>query len=61
MGKGYRTLIFGAVVTVLGFLQGFDFTTIVSDPKTAGFIVSGIGILTMILRKFTNTELGKSE
>lgn len=59
--KGYRTLIFGAVLAALGFLQGFDFTTIVADPKTAGFVTSAVGIVIIILRKITNTDLGKPE
>jgi len=58
MLKGYKTIIVGSIVAVLGFLQAFDFTTITSNPQTAGLITGGIGIVMMILRKFTDTPLG---
>lgn len=61
MLKGYKTLIIGAVVAVVGFLQGFDFTTIVKDPQTAGFITGGIGILMMVLRGLTNTPVASAK
>lgn len=56
--KGYKTLIVGSVIAVLGFLQAFDFTTIISNPQTAGYITGGIGIVMMILRKMTTTPIG---
>jgi len=57
MLKGYKTLGFGLLLTILGFLQGFDFTTIISDPETVGYVTSGIGIIVMILRTLTNTPV----
>jgi hypothetical protein len=59
MLKGYRTIIIGAALAVLGFLQSQDLTAIISNPQTAGYVVSGIGVVMMVLRKMTDTPLGK--
>jgi hypothetical protein len=56
-GSGYRTLIFGAFVTVLGAVQGLDWVHIVNDPTVAGWIVTGIGLVVMALRYFTTTPI----
>lgn len=57
--KGYKTLGFGLALTILGFLQGFDFTTIISDPQVVGYVTSGIGVIVMVLRALTNTPVAK--
>lgn len=58
--KGWRTLGLAVIVAVGGVLQGADWTTIVSDPQTAGWIAAGIATVFGILRMFTNTAIGKS-
>jgi len=58
--KGYRTLMFGALIAALGFMQGFDWVTIIPAGWEA-FVVAGIGALMMYLRKITDTPVGKTE
>ena len=58
--KGYKTIIFGALLAVLGFLQGVDWVTVVPEQWT-GVVLAVIGGVTMLLRKMTTTPLGKSE
>lgn len=61
--RGYKTVIIGALVTVLGFLETFDVTNLLDlvpdqyDP----LVVSGIGFLMVLLRLVTKTSVGKSE
>lgn len=56
---GFKTLLFGALVTLFGFLETFDFTT-VTDGDTAGYITIGIGVAIKVLRMFTSTPMGKA-
>lgn len=58
--KGYKTIVFGALLAVLGFLQGFDWVTVVPEQWT-GVVLAVIGGMTMLLRKMTTTPLGQSE
>ena len=58
--KGFKMGVFGLLLTVLGALQGFEWTTIVSNPQVAGFIVSGIGAAIIVLRALTDTPMFKS-
>lgn len=61
--RGYKTVIIGALVTVLGFLETFDVTNLLDlvpdqyDP----LVVSGVGFLMVLLRLVTKTSVGKSE
>lgn len=63
MLKGYKTIIIGALATVLGFLETFDVTHILDfvpdqyDP----LMVSGIGFVMVLLRLVTKTPVGKAE
>ena len=57
---GYRTALFGAILTVLGALQGLDWITLVSDAKIAGWMASGIGLAVMVLRAITSTPIGET-
>lgn len=63
MLKGYKTIIIGALATVLGFLETFDVTNILDlvpdqyDP----LVVSGLGFVMVLLRLVTKTSVGKSE
>lgn len=55
---GYKTLIVGSMITVLGALQGLDWAALMpNDPTTAGWVVSALGIIMMVLRMFTNTSV----
>ncbi len=63
MLKGYKTIIIGALATVLGFLETFDVTNILDlvpdqyDP----LVVSGLGFVMVLLRFVTKTPVGKAE
>lgn len=58
--KGYKTIIFAVVIAVIGALEAFDWTNIISGDS-AGFIIMGIGVLMGWLRKVTTTALGDTE
>lgn len=61
MVKGYKTVIVGALVALLGFLETFDVTNILGlipdqyDP----LVVSGLGFLMVLLRLITTSPVGK--
>lgn len=52
--KGFKTLIFGAIIAALGGIQATDLATIVPD-KFIGIVMASIGVVVMVLRAFTNT------
>jgi len=58
-GKGWWTLIASLVFVILGQLQTWDWITLIQDPKTAGWIMTGIGILMAALRVITSTPIGQ--
>lgn len=51
--RGWKTTGTAVLVAALGFLQTVDLTNIFSDPKTAGMVVIGIGVVMAILRAVT--------
>ncbi len=57
MLKGKRTALIALVLVVLGALQGFDFLTLIDDPMVAGRVVSGIGLVMLVLRAVTDTSM----
>lgn len=57
--KGYRTLALGLATAVFGFAQGFDWTTISSDPQTLGYITGTIGLVVVALRFMTTGPVGE--
>jgi hypothetical protein len=58
--KGYRTLALAVAVTAVGAIQGMDFYVLLpDDPKTVGWITTGLGIAMAILRKMTTTAIGE--
>ena len=59
MLTGYRTVLLGAVVTVVGALQGLDWAALIpNNPQAAGWVVSGIGVAMTVLRFVTSTPVG---
>lgn len=58
--KGFKTLIFGAVITFLGGIQAVDLAGIVS-PAYTGMVLAAIGVVVMGLRMFTTTAVGQPE
>jgi hypothetical protein len=59
--KGWWTLIGALVVVVLGQLQTWDWMTLLSDPKVAGWIMTAIGVAMAALRFITTTPTGSKE
>lgn len=57
--KGYRTLALNLSAAAFGVLMSTDWAGI-TDPKTAGLIVTGLGIGNTILRCFTDTPVGRT-
>lgn len=59
--KGWKTIIFMVLVAIIGALQSVglaDWIGLVGE-KTAGLIVSGIGVTGVILRFLTTTAVGE--
>lgn len=57
--QGWKTLIFGALITFLGGLQAADFAAIVPQ-EYVGIVMSVIGLAVMGLRAITKTPVTKS-
>lgn len=55
--KGWKTVIFGGLVTILGGLQATDIATII-PPQYTGLAMSVIGLIVMGLRALTTTPVG---
>lgn len=61
MLTGWKTVIVGALVTLFGFAQGLDWIHLLpNNPTLVGWIVSGLGVVMVILRGLTSTPIGKS-
>lgn len=58
MLTGWKTLIFGSLITVLGGIQATDLATIIPAQYT-GIALAGIGAIVMFLRTLTSTPVGK--
>ena len=58
--KGWKTILFGALVAALGAIQAADIATVV-PPQWAGIVMAGIGAAIMALRAITTTPIGKPE
>lgn len=58
--QGWKTVLVGAALALIGFLQGVDWASLIpNDPKTEGWIVSGIGGAMVLLRYLTTTPIFK--
>ena len=55
--KGYRTLTLNLAAALVGVLLATDWTGL-SDPPTAGAIVTGLGLANTVLRFFTDGPVG---
>lgn len=58
--KGFKTLIFGALIAALGTIQAADVAVIV-PPEYVGLVMTGIGAIVMFLRSITSTPVLKSD
>lgn len=59
MLTGWKTLIFAGLTALLGVATTFDWTTVLNAQDT-GYVVTGIGVITGVLRFFTSTPVGTS-
>lgn len=59
--KGKKTAIVALLITIVGAIQGFDWATLIDNPQTVGWVVSGLGIVMFALRTVTTTPLFSSE
>jgi hypothetical protein len=53
---GYRTLLMNLGLAIFGVLETFDWTSTLGAK--AGMVVTGIGIMNMVLRSLTTTPIG---
>jgi hypothetical protein len=58
--QGWKTLIFGALITFLGGIQATDLASVIPAEYT-GIVLTGIGMVVMFLRTITKTPVMKSE
>jgi hypothetical protein len=59
--QGWKTVIFGALLTLGGFFQGVDWVSLIpNDPHTVGWVTSTIGVVVVSLRYLTSTPIGKA-
>lgn len=58
--KGFRTLALNLAVAVVGVLIATDWTAI-TDPKTAGLIVTAVGVANTVLRFLTTGPVGSKD
>lgn len=58
--KGWWTIIFGALVTMLGGLTVADLVPYFGE-EWAGIVISAIGVVIMALRVITNTPVGSKK
>jgi hypothetical protein len=59
MFQGWKTVIFGALLALGGFLQGVDWASLIpNDAQTVGWITSAIGVVVVALRFLTSTPVG---
>lgn len=56
--QGYKTFLFSAVLMILGVLEKLDWLSVLT-PQNAGFVLTGIGAATAVLRLFTSTAPGQ--
>ncbi len=61
--QGFKTILAGVAVAVLGLLEGFDITNFAQfiPDQYEPLIVSGVGFLMIVLRLMTTTPVGKPE
>lgn len=57
MLSGWKTLIFGAIISFLGSIQAVDLATII-PPQYTGAALAFIGVVVMVLRAMTTTAIG---
>jgi hypothetical protein len=55
--KGYRTLVLNLAAAVLGVLIATDWTSL-ADPRSAGAVVTVLGVANTVLRFFTDGPVG---
>lgn len=55
--KGYKTLVYGAVLAALGSMQAFDWVTVVPEGYV-GIVLAVIGAGVVWLRAVTDTPIG---
>jgi hypothetical protein len=57
--KGFKTLLFAAILAIAGVLEQFDWLSIVPEGF-GGIALAVIGVIVAWLRKVTTTPIGKS-
>lgn len=56
---GWRTVIFGSLLALAGFLQGVNWLAVIpNNPQAVGIITGVIGVAIVGLRMVTTTPIG---
>lgn len=58
--KGWKTLLFAAIIALLGVLEGFGWVQVIPEG-VAPFLLPLIAVVIAWLRKVTTTAMGKAE
>lgn len=56
--KGWRTIIFGAIIAALGSVDATGLATVIPQ-QYVGLVITGIGLVTVWLRSQTTTAVGQ--
>tara|TARA_R100000808_G_C2022909_1_gene70262 strand:- start:242 stop:424 length:183 start_codon:yes stop_codon:yes gene_type:complete len=59
MLKGWKTFLVALAVAVFGALEGFDFTSFLTE-ENAGYVTTAIGVVMFLLRSTTKTAVFKN-
>ncbi|MGU9981441.1 hypothetical protein ACJ4V0_15505 [Phreatobacter sp. HK31-P] len=52
--SGFRTIALHLITGMWAFLEAFNFTAFVEDPKTLALVVLGVNVIGVALRLITN-------
>lgn len=56
VAKGWKTVIVNSVIAILGIVEE-SADVLTTDADKAGYIVSGVAIVNLLLRSFTDTKV----
>ena len=57
--KGWKTIIFGALIAALGTIDAASLANVIPQ-QFAGLVVGAIGVVVMFLRSITTTGIGQA-
>ncbi|SER05026.1 hypothetical protein SAMN05216548_110152 [Faunimonas pinastri] len=59
--QGWKTVTISALIAIFGALQGLDWANLIPNATYAGWIISAIGVVMLVLRTLTRTPVGQGK